>query len=214
MAERIEDLLSVRDDEPVEVVTRDRILSDPCAKDELRCLAAMRDALRELPAVNPPERAWQRLDSALASEGKQRTRTWAQVAGFGAVAAVIALVAVNLGRVASDIEPALTRFVPDPPVEDGPVLSVAQDYRELIAESRRLERILMSLPEPHHVMQAGTASTIVGLEDGIAAIDAHLSMGVATGVDGQYRRALWQERVDLMNALVHVRYAQAQRFAF
>ena len=57
-----------------------------------------------------------------------------------------------------------------------------------------------------------TAGTIVGLEDRIAYVDAQLSYAAARGLAPPYRKALWGERVELMNALVQVRFAQTQGF--
>jgi hypothetical protein len=66
------------------------------------------------------------------------------------------------------------------------------------------------LPESRPLMAGSTASTIVELEDRIAFVDAQLSYAAAQGVGTPYRQVLWGERVDLMNALVAVRFAHAQ----
>jgi hypothetical protein len=55
-----------------------------------------------------------------------------------------------------------------------------------------------------------TAGAIVGLEDRIAFVDAQLSYAAAQDLAPPYREALWGERVELMNALVFVRFAQVQ----
>jgi len=213
MAERTEDLLSVRDGDPVNVVTRDRVLSDETAGAELRRLAAMREALRSLPVVDPPKRAWHRLSAEFDDQASRRPWGWAEAAGLAFFAVVLVLIAGNFGRVWTIDEVSLTQTVATPVSVTAPVLAGA-DFAELIDESLRLERILSSMPQSHRLMQAGTAITIVGLEDRIAEVDAHLSMGAAAGLDAGYREVLWQDRVDLMNALVHVRYAHAQRSTF
>ena len=59
-------------------------------------------------------------------------------------------------------------------------------------------------------MVGSTASAIAGLEDRIAIVDAQLSYAAAQKVETPYRQALWGERVELMNALVYVRFAEAQ----
>jgi hypothetical protein len=79
----------------------------------------------------------------------------------------------------------------------------------LVAESARLERLLAEMPAPRPLMAGSTASTIVGLEDRIAFVDEQLSVAAAGDVASLYRQALWGERVELMNALVYVRYAHA-----
>ena len=45
-------------------------------------------------------------------------------------------------------------------------------------------------------------------------VDQQLMYARVNGLQPGQAEALWQERVDLMNALLHVRYAQAQRFGF
>jgi hypothetical protein len=87
-------------------------------------------------------------------------------------------------------------------------------YDNLLAESARLERVLYELPQRGRIMNAATASTIVGLEDRVALIDERLALVAAGGVRPEYRDALWRERVDVMNALVQVRFAQARDLGF
>jgi len=87
-------------------------------------------------------------------------------------------------------------------------------YRDYVEETARLEQFLVSLPEPRHVMRAGTASTIVGLENRIALIDAELGRAAIERDPPEYRTALMRDRVEAMNALVHVRYAQSKAFIF
>src|SRR5690606_15320569 len=84
------------------------------------------------------------------------------------------------------------------------------DYARLVAESARLELMLAALDRPPRLMNAGTALTIAGLEDYIVLVDEQLNYAEARDVDLRYREALWRERVDAMNALLHVRYAQAR----
>jgi hypothetical protein len=115
---------------------------------------------------------------------------------FAALAAVV-VVAVTAGAI----------FVNAP---DEGSETEAVPYAALVAESARLERLLADLPESRPLMAGSTASTIVELEDRIAFVDAQLSYAAAQGVGTPYRQVLWGERVDLMNALVAVRFAHAQ----
>jgi hypothetical protein len=91
---------------------------------------------------------------------------------------------------------------------------VPTSYPALVQESERLDRALRRLPHQRSMMSGGTATTIAGLEDRIALIDEQLTYSNARGVPQPERTALWGERVELMNALVHVRYAQAQPTGF
>jgi hypothetical protein len=92
--------------------------------------------------------------------------------------------------------------------------SVPAPYDALVAESARLDRLLGTIAYQRPLMTGATASTIVGLEDRIGVIDAQLTYSTARRAPEPQREALWSERVELMNALVHVRYAQAQPAGF
>ncbi|MDH3767600.1 MAG: hypothetical protein OES99_04015, partial [Gammaproteobacteria bacterium] len=59
------------------------------------------------------------------------------------------------------------------------------------------------------VMNAGTAGTIAGLQDGIAVIDYGLSRNGE--LSQSQSEQLWRQRVGLMNTLVQVRGAQLQQ---
>jgi hypothetical protein len=162
--------------------------------------------LRELPELAPPPGVWERvLEGARARTAGRRSRRRAMAA-----AAAIVLAAIPLVYFAT-----LDRPAP-------PTLSVAAQpsrvpaegtsYAPLVAESARLERLLAGLPAPRPLMAGSAAGTVVGLEDRIALIDAQLSYAAARDLAPPYREALWGERVELMNALVYVRFAQTQGF--
>ena len=87
-------------------------------------------------------------------------------------------------------------------------------YASLVEESARLERALDEIPYRPRVVRASTAATIDGLEDRIALIDEQLMFARALGLSTADRQVLYRQRVELMNALVQIRYAEARRFAF
>ena len=86
------------------------------------------------------------------------------------------------------------------------------DLVALAEESALLELMLAELPPARPVMRISTAGTIVGLEDSLALIDAEL-VRADTGTP-EYRVALMRDRVEVMNALVNVRYAQSRAFTY
>jgi hypothetical protein len=149
--------------------------------------------LRELPELSPPSGVWERV---LETERARRAtrRFWARTTAMAAVAAVVAV--------------GVTAYFVNTP--EGASEADATSYAELVAESARLEQLLAEMPAPRPLMAGSTASTIVGLEDRIALVDEQLSYAAAEKVASPYRQALWGERVELMNALVYVRFAQAQ----
>jgi hypothetical protein len=162
--------------------------------------------LRELPELTPPPGVWERvLEAARVRTAARRSRRRALAA-----AAVIVLAAIPLIYVATlDRRAPPTLFVA---VQPARVPGEGTSYAPLVAESARLERLLAQLPAPRPLMAGSAAGTVVGLEDRIALIDAQLSYAAARDLAPPYREALWGERVELMNALVYVRFAQTQGF--
>jgi hypothetical protein len=162
--------------------------------------------LRELPQLAPPPGVWERvLEAAHLRTAARRSRRRALSA-----AAAIVLAAIPLVYFATLDRPA-------PPtlsvaVQPSRVPAEGTSYAPLVAESARLERLLAGLPAPRPLVAGSAAGTVVGLEDRIALIDAQLSYAAARDLAPPYREALWGERVELMNALVYVRFAQTQGF--
>jgi len=170
------------------------------AEDDL----SLRAALRALPRHEPPAAVWDRVQAKLA-EGAQAQRTtrrrWTHIAlaasiVLAAVTALLTQMSSQGGNEATPLEGPFTAGLPPAELAD------------LVAESERLERTLVALPRFDGVVRVGTASTIAGLEDHIAFIDAEISASEALDADPIYRQALWQERVEVMNALVDVQYAR------
>lgn len=249
-----EDLLSIRDGEPVDAEARAAVDADPALQAEVARLRATRDQLRELPEFEPPPGVLAKVLAELetnpgtrrepppeprqspeAGSGRTSTaeatsadtagnspryRLWrhAQWPLRGAIAATVAVVAV-LGVRSLDEPggPAPGAIVAENSVTvvDSPAFGrAAATYTSLTSESARLERLLNAIPYRRRLVNAGTATTISGLEDRIGQVDEVLMYASVNGLQPEQTVALWQERVDLMNALVEVRYAQAQRFGF
>jgi hypothetical protein len=161
--------------------------------------------LHELPQLAPPPGVFER---ALAA---QHARAAARRVRYRAAAALVVTAFVGtLAYVALQEPPPRPTLVVASPRTPQSAEPETLSYASLAAESARLERLLAELPAPRPLMMGSTASTIVGLEDRIAAVDAQLSYAAARDLASPYREALWGERVELMNALVHVRFAQAQ----
>ena len=229
-----ENLLSVRDGEPVDAEVRAAIAGDVAQAREVERLRSARHALRGLPEVAPPDGVWERI-AAAERETRPRTASWRKYAAGAGIAAAVAALAIfviaspsrptgglvprhaipaddglttTTGEPPSTVVGADTPFDPDGVLVYGRV--VPASYPALVRESARLDLALRRLPYQRPMMSAETATTIAGLEDRIALIDEQITYSNARGVPQPQRVALWGERVDLMNALVHVRYAQAQ----
>ncbi len=163
--------------------------------------------LRELPELTPPPGVWERvLEAERVRAATRRFRRRALAAA--AAVAVAAIPLIYVAALQSPAPPTLHVGVPQPVRVPGEGAS----YAPLVAESARLERLLAELPAPRPLMVGSAAGTVVGLEDRIAVVDAQLSYAAARDLAPPYREALWGERVELMNALLYVRFAQTQGF--
>lgn len=168
--------------------------------------------LGQLEDTVPPREVWKRIEAQARAEGlfaQSRTAERLRWIGGAAIAASVAMLALNL-------------LLTTPPVVDGPFPTVPPestandgipDLNALKAESRDLERNLRLLPAEPAVMKVSTATTIRELESRIAAIDFRLN-DRTVALDQEQEQIYWRERVRLMNLLVQLRYAQAQRASF
>lgn len=163
--------------------------------------------LKTLPTLEPPANLESTTLAAMASAAAAtrpssvdhrfaRAAGWIAVIGLGAL---LTLSSLNI----------------DDPVAPAPATASSDETLYRLAEqSMLLEEVLAALPESRRVMRADTASTIVGLEDRIALIDAALYSAEVDAGPAEYREALMRDRVEMMNALVNVRYAQSRAFIF
>jgi hypothetical protein len=216
------DLLRIRDGEPVDASVRALVEGNASLRAELDALAATRRALRALPALTPPPGRWQQIAAELARRptAVPSPRRWTMAKGWplgAAIAAGVASVAVwlvarNPDATAPDAAAPAT-IVADAAVPSEPLLGTPA-FASLVEESARLERVLDGLRGQPRVVRVGTAATIAGLEDRIAWIDDRLMFAPTLGLGPVERHALYRQRVELLNALVQVRYADARRFAF
>jgi len=232
-----EDLLSVRDGEPLDAVMSNVIAADASHEREIERLRRVRHALGRLPELAPPDGMWERI-AAVERATRERSNVWPRrVAGIGVAAAVAALAVVLIatpsrrGGHEPPTGPQVAPLLTDATIEPTSAIPdttatfdldrtfvgarvVPTSYPALVQESARLDGMLRRLSYQRPLMSGETATTIAGLEDRIALIDEQLTYSNARGVPQPERTALWGERVELMNALVHVRYAQAQPTGF
>jgi hypothetical protein len=172
--------------------------------------SALQRGLQELPDTMPPRAVWNRVREQAEAEGLLQQvpvrvrRMW--FAGAGMAAAV--LLAVMMPALMTTQPEGIT--VPQNVPTNTTTLTTLQT---LMVQSRQLESDLRSLPEEPRVMRASTVATISDLEDRIAAIDYQLN-DPDVKMTSDDRELFWRERVRLMNSLLQLRYAQAQRAAF
>jgi len=172
---------------------------------------ALKEGLRRLPETMPPREVWQRIREQAEAEGllmkrnERKHHKW--YAGVGlAAAAVMAAVMMP----ASDLTTSPASVVPQElPTNTADISNLAR----LQSYSRKLESDLRALPAEPRVARAGTVATMSEIEDRIAAIDYQLNDPSVQMIEGD-REIFWRERVRLMELLLQLRYAQAQRAAF
>jgi hypothetical protein len=196
----LEQLISLRDEEPVTVEVQQHVRGcSHCAK-ALNGLMAARERLTAVADPLPPADAWDRIATA-AEQSARRRRRWLPAAGVSLAASIAAAVlVVNM------------QFGPAPSAVSSAAVSPNgnPDLGQLMAQSRYLERAVLRMDDhaDRMAVSAGTASTIAALEDRIALVDYEL--GSVAGKKGAEQRVteLWKQRVDLLQSLAAVRYAQ------
>ncbi len=178
-------------------------------------LEQLRQGLGDLPETMPPRSVWHRIEEQAGAEGlftrpTTHVRTkW--LVGIGIAATVVLAVLRLPGTLNPD------SMNPES-IADGEGLSStpvfdAQALDALMVQSQQLEHELRAITYQPRMMRASTAATISNLEDRIAAIDYQLNRP-AIRMNPAQKQLYWRERVRLMNSLVRLRYAQAQRSAF
>jgi len=169
--------------------------------------------LRELPETMPPRAVWQRIEAQARAEGllkESLSRRFRLIAGAGLAATVVlTVIGVQNARHADEAEtfPTVPAYA-----EQNNVVGL-NTLNALMVQSQELEEDLRALSSQPQLVRAGTAATIAGLEDQIAAIDYRLNEP-SIRMSHEQMEVYWRERVRLMNLLVQLRAAQAQRNGF
>jgi hypothetical protein len=148
-------------------------------------------SLRDLPELDPPERAWARLSNEMDRRRSARRRRW--MAAAAAALLATAVISYGVSRRIQNHRPVVVESSVDAPLD------------ELVAASQALESVLQSPPLQSPVMSPAQAARIVTIEDHIALIDSQLESVVDLTYDRQL--ALWSGRVGLLDELVRVRGA-------
>lgn len=209
MHARIDQLLSLRDGAPVDAEIRAHVQHCTQCSEEAALLANTRERLRELPTLAPPADAFAHIVARVAAPAPRRRSFGAIAAAAAIVVAIVAVVAVRdrsnapaLGETTFVATPAEREHAPD------------DDMLKLIAQSRQLDEILEYLPVRPQVERVSFAATVDSLEERIQIVDLQLAYGPDAGLDRAQAHRLWSERVELMDSLVKVRYAESAPMAF
>lgn len=177
----------------------------------------LQEKLRELADTMPPRAVWNRIEAQARAEGLfagSRYREPLKWISGAAIAATVALFALKLPLAPEQVIPEDSfPTVPSLADSDSEGVRGLRAVNALMVQSRQIEEDLRALPDQPQVARAGTVAAIMELEDRIAAIDYILN-DPSNGFTAQQNEVYWRERVRLMNSLLSLRYAQAQRQSF
>lgn len=205
MHARIDQLLSLRDGDPVAAHIATHVESCSVCASQLAQLQQTRQRLQSLASFDPPASAWDGIAERVQSRRTRHRSRFAITA-----AAVASILAVFIGIATRDeAPPADVRQVSTQ--HDSPA---AAPLDQLVEQSRDLDAMLQHLPQRPSVERVAMAGTIDTLEQRIQWLDVQLSYAPDTGLNDAQAYRLWRERVDLMDSLVKVRYAESSRLAF
>ncbi len=195
----LEQLISLRDEEPVSVAVQEHVRGCGFCARTLNELAAVRDGIGKLADPLPPAGIWSRVvEEAEAAPRSPAVRRWLPAAGVALVASVAgAMLMLNTRQLLTT-------------VPEQPVVTAQASIGQLMAQSQYLERAVMDVNQNADSMpvSAGTASTVATLEDHIALVDYEINGSSGQKPDDTRLAQLWRQRVDLLQSLAAVRYAQ------
>jgi hypothetical protein len=206
------ELLILREERDRQGPVAQHVATCAACRAELDRLQRLRVAMRSAPGESAPDHWPQivaRLDGAAPATHWPRPG-WRLAGGLAAVLAIAVGLALldrpatqstAAGRVASN------DF-------SSPAAGTGESVAALMAESMRLESVLASIPEEPRVVRAATVMTAAGLEDRIEWIDVALGLDSSASFGPGTVAPLWRQRVDLLNSLVAVRYAQARTASY
>lgn len=207
MHARIDELLSMRDGDPVAANVAAHMESCPACASQLARLKQVQLRMQSLVSFDPPALAWERIAAGVHLQPEQPRRRLAIAA-----AAAVSVLAVAIGFATRDEAPRSADGSVAAASKSAPAVAAPLD--QLVAQSRELDEMLRYLPQRPSVERVAMAGTIDTLEQRIQWLDAQLSYAPDTGLNEAQAYRLWRERVDLMDSLVKVRYAESGHLAF
>lgn len=203
----IDHLLSLRDGQPVDAATAAHVEQCQRCTAELTKLRETRARLQSLPQLDAPS-SFQEIQRAMARPvvAPRRAVSPRLVAGL----AFLTLTTIFFVALRDESTPPMAERRAAPAAEQAQPADLVQNARvpELVAQSQHLEGLLQRLPERPRIERVSTAAMIDTIEDRIQWLDFQLSDASDSGLNEEQTRRLWCERVELMDSLVKVRYAE------
>ncbi len=203
----IDHLLSLRDGQPVDAATAAHVEQCQRCSTELHKLRETRAKLQSLPQLDAPS-SFQEIQRAMKqSVPPRRTMVSARLV---AALAFVTLTTIFFVALRDETAPPVAERRAQPDEQPAPADDAVEMARvpELVAQSQQLEVLLQRLPERPRIERVSTAAMIDTIEERIQLLDFQLSDTSGGGLNEQQTQRLWRERVELMDSLVKVRYAE------
>jgi hypothetical protein len=208
MHARIDQLLSLRDGEPVDAAVARHVSGCAHCSASLQRVTVLAARMRSLP-VMPPRSGWEAVRRRLGQRARRRERVRRQARMVAAGAAVVMLMLLGSRFIAPG--PVASSRPAQPLAATGTASRPQLSLEELKGRSRELEQLLAVMPARPAVGRADTAVPIDSLEARVQWLDHQLSLGGAGGGGPEDSALLWRDRVEAMDALVRLRYVEVQR---
>lgn len=204
----IDHLLSFRDRQPLDAQIAAHIEQCPMCSAQLHRLSLMRTRLQELAQLDARQSAWADIQARLARPARRREPRLVAAAAVVGIAVIVALAM-------RDDPPQTAQRAPaaDATLESQAAIR-ATHVADLVEQSQQLDSLLDALPERPRIERVSTAATIDTLQQRIQWLDLQLSYAPDSDLNEQQTQRLWRERVELMDSLVKVRYAEAGHASF
>jgi hypothetical protein len=196
MHARLEELISLRDRQPVDAASAAHVAACAQCATAIRRLAALRADLNQLPSLAPPD-LWPVIEARLGAGSTPAPRRWTQLAATGSIVALALALASSL--------PQFRIAAPVPSASAAGHAPLAT----LVERSQRLEATLRQLPQRPAVEVAANSVAIDALQSRIQRLDLELASDATGASDADRLQELWSQRVTLLNSLFGVRYAEA-----
>jgi hypothetical protein len=222
----LDQLVSLRDGDPVAADAVTHVEDCSRCSQELARLRAVQASLKSLPLLAAPEYNNAGMRARLRAVRTYRIANVAAAAGIGAITLLLITTvhgsrsriegaAASSPSVVTASNPAADSqadSVVDPDIDHSSE-PVAQQVNSLVIRSQELDSRLRRMPRRPYIERAGTSATIDTLQDSIQWVDYQISVASDVGMTDSQSARLWENRIQLMDSLVKVRYAEAQRAA-
>jgi hypothetical protein len=171
----------------------------------LHKLREMQSKLQALPQLEAPS-SFAEIQRAMARPAAPRRLVSPRLV---AALAFVTLTAIFFVALRDETAPKAVQRVQPATLQEQPT-DVIEHARvpELMAQSQHLEDLLQRLPGRPQIERVSTAAMIDTIEDRIQWLDFQLSDAPDSGLNEEQTQRLWRERVELMDSLVKVRYAE------